>query len=284
MTRTASACGKIILSGEYAVVFGCPGIAFPSLQRTVATLEDSTSTELTIRTSKNLDHPAWHEYIARIINLCEKQNGEKATGILDIHTTVPPGKGMGSSTSVVIALARCLLGEDCEEKARRIEDAMNPGNSGLDFAVVWQEKPLKFMKETAPEPLPIPAGVLSSAILINTGAPNETTTELVAWMKRRAHEPTISAALDVIGDCTERLLGGESPLSVFPDHHRAQVSLGVVPPPTQELITSIEQEGGAAKVIGAGGRTGGGGIVLALHPQTEILSSIAARFGFPVVP
>ena len=60
-------------------------------------------------------------------------------------------------------------------------------------------------------------------------------------------------SLETIGNCTDRLLSGEDPLTVFPDHHRGQVSLGVVPPRVRALIEKIEQSGGAAKATRSGG-------------------------------
>ena len=74
-------------------------------------------------------------------------------------------------------------------------------------------------------------------------------------------------AIQSIGDCTERLLKGESLHAVMRDHHRAQTVLGIVPDSAQKIIAQIESEGGSAKVIGAGGRTGGGGMVLCLSTQ-----------------
>ena len=56
-----------------------------------------------------------------------------------------------------------------------------------------------------------------------------------------------------IGDCTERLLSGEDPLTVFPDHYKGLVNLGVVPPRVRSLIEKIQRSGGAAKP----GRFGG---------------------------
>ena len=102
-------------------------------------------------------------------------------------------------------------------------------------------------------------------------------------MRSRSADARISSALHAIGHCTERLLTGESPMSVFPDHHRAQVELGVVPERVQDVIREIERNDGVAKVIGAGGRTGGAGMVFALHRHTTILEKIAEKFTMPVL-
>ena len=252
MKRTASAPGKIILSGEYAVVFGYKGIAVPA-KLTMDVAYEESAKPLAIDWPGA--SPEWHAYAKKVAELCGC-----STGTIAVRTMLPLGKGMGSSTALVIAMTRCLIGDD-RDRALTIEDAMNPGHSGLDFAVIWNNTPTAKNYQ------------LQAAVLIDTGKPNETTPELVAWVRSR--EATLKEPLAAIGRCTERLLGGESPMTVFPDHHRAQVALGVVPENTQSLIKKIEQLSAVAKVIGAGGRTGGGGMVLAIGSDPDAIVRLA---------
>ena len=128
-------------------------------------------------------------------------------------------------------------------------------------------QPVYFQKDRGAVPIGLPGEVLQNAILVDTGAPNETTPELVKWIRSREKEN--AEAIELIGTCTERLAKGESVKEVIRDHHRAQVMLGVVPPHVAGFIAAIEKLGGAAKVIGAGGRTGGGGMVLAVHDKPD---------------
>lgn len=277
MSDRRSACGKIILSGEYAVVFGSPGIAVPSAERITVTLEPSSNLE---PLTSNLEvawpnaHEKWLQYADRIIAIAEKVRkrrgktpappSKKSAGTLCIDTDLPLGKGMGSSTALVIAICRCLLGGDCRAEALAIEDAVNPGHSGMDFAVIWEEKPILFRKGSPPEHIDLPSNLLKGSRLIDCGEPGESTKDLVAWMQGRKDEPVVATALRTIGNCTGRIASGEPLTSVIRDHHRAQLALGVVRPEAERIIADIEAKGGAAKVLGAGARTGGGGIVLAL--------------------
>jgi hypothetical protein len=80
--------------------------------------------------------------------------------------------------------------------------------------------------------------------------------------------------VEEIGNCTERLLSGENPLTVFPDHYKGLVRLGVVPPRVRSLIEKIEQIGGAAKPGRFGGSTGGAGMVFAIHPKVRTLKKL----------
>ena len=280
MTKTAFAPGKIILSGEYAVVFGFPGIAVPSSMGMTATFEQKLSLNFLQIEWQGIDE-RWKKYLGMIISECAKHHGDVFCGILTIKNQLPLGRGMGSSTALVIAVCRALLGDDCENVAHQIEDHVNPGNSGLDFAVIWNGKPVSFTRGKPPSTLSLNLNFLQNSVLIDTGMPGESTPELVSWMK--SQQSTVKTQLERIGRCTERLIGGESPMTVFRDHHQAQVALGVVPERVQDLIREIERNEGSAKVIGAGGRTGGAGMVLALHKHTAIVEKLAEKFTMPVL-
>ncbi|PIP65307.1 hypothetical protein COU77_02770 [Candidatus Peregrinibacteria bacterium CG10_big_fil_rev_8_21_14_0_10_49_16] len=266
MNATEKASGKLILSGEYAVVFGHPGIAIPI----------PFTTQVTYHENKHYEEA---QYIQKIKKECETFT-EPLSGTFTVESAIPIGRGLGSSTALVIAIARCL--SLTKEQALSIEDTINPGHSGIDFETIWQERPLKFVKGHRPEPVDINLDFLENTILIDTGKPNETTPELVKWVKDNMAPETYP--FQTIAHCTKRLLQGESPLTVFPDHHRAQIALGVVPKEGQKLITEIESVGGVAKVLGAGGRTGGGGMVLAVHSTVKNLEKVAQYFAFPIHP
>ena len=260
--KSTKAPGKIILTGEHAVVHGYPGIAVPApLTMKVTLEEDSALKGLQIHWDDLAGKPEWQEYLKLIISRCGIHSGT-----LTIENQIPLGKGMGSSTALIIAVARCLLGDDAQlhDRILAIEDELSPNHSGIDFAVIWNEKPIRFEKGSEPKPIKLPDDILNDAILIDTGTPNETTSELLEFVRNRCSETAVVAALETIGICTERLEDGDDIKSIFADHHKAQVTLGVVPDAVQELIANIEKQGGAAKVLGAGGRTGGGGMVLAV--------------------
>ncbi|MDP6561688.1 MAG: hypothetical protein QF793_02065 [Candidatus Peribacteraceae bacterium] len=256
--RTAHASGKIILSGEYAVLFGYPGIAIPAPLGISAVYEENSEIkDLSVEWQQMTGKPHWQEYLKQIISHCGTFGGT-----LSINSPLPLGKGMGASTALLIAVTKCLIGED-KEKALEIEDAVNPGNSGIDFAVIWNERPIKFQKGTEPEVIELPDDLLKGALLIDTGEPDQQTPELIEWVTERKDE--LEEPLRTIGSCCKKLQQHENLSDIFKEHNLAQQSLGVVTDEAKSLITKIEQEGGAAKVLGAGSKTGGCGMVLAVN-------------------
>lgn len=291
MTRhTSFAPGKVILSGEYAVVFGESGIAIPApigiratyVEESIGKLKTQNSI-LTIKWLGIKGNDEWDLYLRRIIGLLE-QDHPSFHGTLTVMNQLPLQKGLGSSTALVIAVSRALIGKGKEAEALAVEDQLNPGHSGLDFAVIWQGCPLSFRRGQSPTPLKEKILDPRHAVLIDTGKPKEPTPELVAMVKGQIEDPRIKQAIKTIGQCTERLRKGEDIRTVFKAHHRAQVVLGIVPKAVQTMIGEIERLGGAAKVIGAGGRTGGGGMVLAIHKNLDLITPIARKNRYPLLP
>jgi len=274
--RTTSAPGKIILTGEYAVLFGYPGIAIPTPFCVTAHFkQDPMIGDIVLNWDAEEE---WVKYVEDIINLCVSI-GSVSPGTITIENTIPLNKGMGSSTAFVIAIARCLFGQDCEEQAVMVEDTLNPGHSGIDFAAIWNGEPIKFIKDKVPEFVDLPSDILDGALLIDTGKPDQQTPELIKWIRSRKQE--LEDPLKIIGECSKKLQQSGDLAAVIREHNTAQQSLGIVSDKGKELITKIEQEGGSAKVVGAGGRTGGSGMVLAINIDA---SKIPDEFPTIVLP
>ena len=280
MKKESFAPGKIILSGEYAVVFGHPGVAVPSPIGMNVTFKEKLETDGIEVVWPDMPAP-WSEYLNLIIDHCRNLGCDK-NGTLKIDNELPLGKGMGSSTSLMVAVSRCLLGENCRDLALAIEDSVNPGHSGVDFNVIWMNSPILFMKGQKVEKIDLDLSILKKTFLIDTGKPGETTSELINWISERKDE--LNSTFKKIADCTHKITklvslsgveGQQALIEIIKEHHKAQVELGVVPENVQELVDLIENSGGAAKVIGAGGREnkagpahrspkGAGGMVLAI--------------------
>ena len=272
--KIAHACGKIIISGNVAIRFGKRALAVPVDMHITVTWDKSDNTQegLRIVWPGQKEDGVWMTTARKICELIEAQVGP-LSGKLTIHNTLPLGKGMGSSTAIVVALSRCFLGENCKDEALAIEDIINRGHSGIDFAAIWEERPIVITRDRY-EFIELPKR-LQRGFLVDTGLPAAPTSIIIERLEERSpREKILIESVETIGNCTERLLSGEDPHTVFPDHHRGQVNLGVVPPLVRSLIEKIQRSGGAAKATRSGGGTGGVGMVFAVHPKLDVLKRV----------
>ena len=279
--KVGHACGKIILSGNTANRFGKRALAVPVDLDITAIWDETDNTQegLSIVWPGHEEDGVWLTTVRKIIKLIEARIGRPVSGNLTIRNTLPLGKGMGSSTAIVVALARCFLGENCRDEALAMEDVINQGHSGLDFIAIWEERPVVVQGDKF-EFIDLPDG-LQRGVLVDTGLPAAPTSVIVRQLKERmTGKKVLMDYVETIGNCTERLLAGEDPLTVFPDHSKGLVTLGVVPPEVRLLIDRIEQSGGAAKAARFGGETGGVGMMFAVHPEVDVLEKIVG--GTPV--
>jgi mevalonate kinase len=283
LSRVGEACGKIIVSGNISNAYGKRALAVPvDMQIKITWTESDNTNGVRIVGANAWEDGVWLKTAQKIIALIEDRVGP-LSGSLTIENSLPLGKGMGSSTAIVIALARCFLGKNCKEAALAIENVINAGHSGIDFAAIWEERPI-IISNRKYEFVDLPNG-LRRGFLIDTGTPTQPTSVILQRLKERSLKELIRMdSLETIGECTERLLSGEDPLKVFPDHHRGQVSLGLIPPGVRSLIERIEQAGGAAKATRSGGETGGVGMVFAVHPNMHTLKRVVDNVDNAPIP
>ncbi len=247
-----SAPGKIILSGEHAVVYGYPAIATAIDRR------------LTIFKSGN-------------------QKG--------IVSDIPIGSGMGSSAALAVASAAysSVLKENSldlgkiNSTAYKMEKKRHGNPSGIDNTVVTYGGFLWYRKET--EGLKTFSDIkikrkLPRLFLIDTGRPKETTKEMVSYVSGiyKAKSSTRSLLLDierVTKSFLKFLLREENSSfrELITENEKLLERLGVVSDSTLRLVKKIERIGGAAKVSGAGGKKGASGILLVYHPERSKLLS-----------
>lgn len=224
---------------------------------------------------------------------------------LSVESDLPIGSGFGSSAALAVAVVAAVLalGEAepnpplIERLALEVERRQHGMPSGVDGATVlhggavWAERDSDGRLVT--EPLGndrIDLGALARFRVFDTGTPLESTGEVVAAVRERLDaDGSLQGVVEEIGDLTRRFrtllqkVPGTSPKS--PDIMAGMLDLvrrvetglerlGVVPRPVRELIRSIEAEGGAAKISGAGALTSppdglGAGSLLVLHPEPE---------------
>jgi mevalonate kinase len=205
-----------------------------------------------------------------------------------IDSDIPPGSGCGSSAALSVAIVGAILRalgapHDDATIARRalaVERQQHGRPSGVDVEAVLRGGLLWCRRgadgTTLREELALPAGRLAPFRLYHSGAPAETTGEMVAWVRglERRDPLAVRDALAAIDGATHELLRaleGGAVDALVPLVRRCEgglESLEVVPGRIASEFRAIERAGGAAKISGAGGRTGAGaGLVLVVHPD-----------------
>lgn len=287
---TVSAPGKIIISGEHAVVHGYPALVTAVDKRIklyVSTLTKSFSVD-PLSSKKFV-----RESITTLRNYINSPFGKLN---IVINSDIPIGRGMGSSAAYAVAISKALLlmsgknsgSENTSKLAYELEKKYHGNPSGVDISISTMGGVLWFRKET--EDFKIFSRVdikqrLPELFLYDTGKPEETTKETVGHVSEllkkspskidkvfREIEKVSRGLLEYITRQKNYDLG-----SLLQTNERLLEELGVVSPSTKLLIRSIENMGGVAKITGGGGLKKASGMILIYHPVRDKLVNFAEK-------
>ena len=203
----AYACGKIILFGEHAVVYGQPAIAVPVTQvRVTATVEDTSPGEGVTIVARDLDvahrlgdtiqDDEAHPLEITVRNTFERIGRSEGRDLLiEVSSTIPIARGMGSGAAVATAIVRALgahfgaglTASDVSELVFKTEILHHGTPSGIDNSVIAFERPVYFVKGEDPQTFGV--GQPFSLVIADTGA-SSSTREVVrdvrdSWMAER---------------------------------------------------------------------------------------------------
>ena len=274
--------GKLILCGEHAVVYGYPAVAVAVDRRLKVRLR---RIEGPTRPLGCTIEPAILEALADVIPV-------QGIGI-EVESSIPLGRGMGSSAALAVALVRAsgvLSGsppsdDEVFERAFAIERIFHGNPSGLDHAVSSRGGAVAYRRGPPPSITPLACPELPLVVLDSGACGN--TAELVAAVARG--RPALDTVLDQIGQVVEHVLAHlESPAPaldaigpLLTENHRLLSALGVSSPTLDHLVeTAIGAGALGAKISGAGG----GGVVLALAPEPAPVIEAAHQAGFEAFP
>jgi mevalonate kinase len=206
---------------------------------------------------------------------------------LRLSSDIPAGSGLGSSAALsvgVVAAVFAALGHRAgpdvlARVAKQVEARQHGRPSGVDVEAVvrggtlWCRRTPEGALDCAP--LARASSELDVLELYHTGAPSESTGDMVASVARlRERDPgRAGAALEAIDAATrearQALESGRDLRALLTRAEAALEALEVVPEHVARAIREIEAAGGAAKVSGAGGRAAGAGLVIVIPPPGE---------------
>ena len=125
---------KAIFFGEHAVVYGHDGITIPLPEMKI---------DVTLENTNEIQHR--DDILAYIADTCEIDSKTK----ININSTIPVGRGLGSSAALSIAIARAkgITKAKIREIADKCEKFIHGNPSGIDVNQVLSDTPLLFSKE-----------------------------------------------------------------------------------------------------------------------------------------
>jgi mevalonate kinase len=290
----ASACGKVLLFGEHAVVHGVEAIA--------AGLPEGVSGEVTARDGQErLVVPAWNidcastdearpalAYAALLRTLPKEVRGRSVT----LATTLPAGAGLGSSAAMSVAIARTLLADAAIEAAESVvfeaamaaERVFHGNPSGLDHAAAMRGGVIRYRRGTPPSVAPVTCAVPLRLIVAQVTAGADTAKMVHGVRARRDREPlavdpllkgiagVVAGAIEAIGVGDQRRIG-----ELMDINHGILAALGVSTAELDSTCHLARSEGAfGAKLTGAGG----GGCIIALvdsHSASHVADALRPR-------
>jgi mevalonate kinase len=321
----AIAPGKLILSGEHAVVYDKPAIAMAIDRSAQSVVLPSDGTEeisfdlqdfrqnesFTIRALRELKNRLAKSYYLFLegkmgirdvlhkpielfqfafITILDGLHLKIANGVkIQLHSNIPIGCGMGSSTATVLSVLRGVghyfrmefRPEWYRAYSLEAENLQHGHASGVDTHISLHGGCAKFQKGEAKK-LPLPRMPMH---LVHTGVPETTTGECVSRVREQFENSSIWSEFEAVTNSMEIALLTNDLNDIqncIRENNRLLAEIGVVPDRVQEFISEVEKWGAAAKVCGAGAVAGDkGGIVMVCSEQAP--KQLCDKYGYNIV-
>ena len=302
---SASAPGKVILFGEHAVVYGRPAIAVPVRQVEAKVTVEPAQTEgqrPTIRASdldqtfrvdpENTSNPL---VVATASTLRHLEVGFEQDLLIQIESSVPVGRGLGSSAAVSAALVRAVARyfgvELSPQEVSRLTyetEVMHHGTpSGIDNTVIAYDQPIYFVRGQPVEHFDV--GRPLHLVIADTGSTtptHETVGDVRAgWQRDPA---TYEALFDEIGEIVDaaRAAIAEGDLvevgRLMDENHARLRQLDVSCDKLDHLVYAARGAGAMGAKMSGGGR-GGNIVAVAMPWAVEGVVRAARRAGAAMV-
>ncbi len=289
---SATACGKIILFGEHAVVYGRPAIAVPVTQVQATALIEPSTRGLIIHAADldrtiAVDAANSIDPLVSIVNLTlEHLNCPLPDLAITIHSTIPIASGLGSGAAVSTAIVRALAqwfgaqldAAEVNALVYEVEKLHHGTPSGIDNTVIAYQQPVYFIRGQALQTFTV-ARPFKVAIG-NTGVAGPT--KITVGDVRRGWEvdrARYEAWFDQIGAIVQQARsaiesGAIDRLGPLMDRNQALLrDLDVSSAELERLIVAARQAGASGAKLVGGGR---GGNMIALVDDHTVEAVTAA--------
>jgi mevalonate kinase len=283
---TATAPGKIILTGEHAVVYGRPAIAIPVWQATAQADVTDLPAGSGCRVNApqiDLDAPLTdlppEDAIALVTRLVLQRLAlpQPPDWKIRLHSSIPIASGLGSGAAISAALVRAIfkhVGQAIEpaEVSQIVfesERLYHGTPSGIDNTVIAYGEPVWFVKSRPPEHF-LPGGPFT-IVIADSGirAPTKETVGDVrsAWIADPdVYEAIFDAIATLVTDARRAIEAGD-PMRLgmlFNENQALLAKLSVSSPALEHLIDAANSAGALGAKLSGGGR--GGNIIALIEP------------------
>ncbi|MBL0849021.1 MAG: GHMP kinase [Candidatus Liberibacter ctenarytainae] len=310
---------KVILSGEYSILYGASALAMAIasyLKTSVKIINVPTirilqekSMEYSIEECRMIAQRIDQKYNAfldghlpitdvlshsddLILYILNRHfHNYSSQGIsLNIHSAIPIGSGFGSSSAIISALSlvlRKIMGKPFDGKKEFIADTiyierLQHGKSGLIDSTTIIEGGIVYIK---PSITIKQDKIIGKWWAVDTGRPESSTGECVAFVDKHFSKSNIWSEFNAVTDAMVENIQDENREKIgqtIRTNHLLLQSLDIVPSSISQLIRSIEERGGSAKISGAGsirGESAGLVLVYDYNPQ-----ECASFYGYTCYP
>ncbi|HLQ94942.1 MAG TPA: mevalonate kinase [Pseudogracilibacillus sp.] len=274
-----TAYSKVILVGEHAVVHGQPAIAIPfpliGVESTVEPIEGDIYVDSELYQGLLHEAPKALKGVAdTIYQTLEQLELPKQGLFICIKSSIPPGKGLGSSASVAIAIVKSLFNyagetytnQDLLPLANISESYAHGAPSGIDSLAIASPCPIWYQKDEAAKEI-VPETDFHF-VVADTGQMADTKTAVSTVKQMLKFAPKkVYTQVERIGELThmakesleqssKQLLG-----FVLDEAQKELEALGVSNASLNRLIRSAKKEGALGAKLTGGGN---GGCIIAL--------------------
>lgn len=280
----ASACGKIILFGEHAVVYGRPALAVPLSQlRAHVTVTPRADKGIVIRAldlNRVIRVGTDSDALGTIAQLTLAHLGATADLELAVSSAIPPAGGLGSGAAVSTAIVRALgafferqlSAAEVSSLVYETEKVYHGTPSGIDNTVIAYEQPVRYVRgqEMAQFQIAEPFTLL----IAHTGVPSPTRITVGDVRRGWEQEPAkYEAIFDAVAAIVERaqaaLARGENEQlgALMLENQRALEAMGVSSLEIERLVETGLRAGARGGKLSGGGR--GGNVIFHVTGETS---------------
>jgi len=287
-----SAPGKVILSGEHAVIYGKPAI--------VTAINRRLTFKIFEKNSPQKDKIIL--YISEIVkNYLKKENISFKNTNFDykIISSIPIGRGLGSSAALSVAATAAFLEFYSKRKFSRViinslayevEKYFHKNSSGVDVAVscfgglIFYRKEFEFIKSISLINIKIKKNISENILLIDSGKPEETTAEMINNInnKYKNKSQSLDSILNKLEKVTKKLTFSlvegdvDSFIKSLVNNEILLEMLEIVSKKTKKLLKNLTKFG-VGKITGAGGFKTNSGYILFFSLKKDELTKFLLK-------